>query len=212
MMPENSEVLIRDFRSGDLQQVAALFADAFREDYQKVVNLPQEKIANFLIETGGVFPLPFGGYVIAERSGQILGVMMLTWHRQERPRNRFRLSPALRYGLRTALKLFVERFLFPEKPRKNACHVEAIAVRSDARNRGIGATLLDYGKEIAAGRGLEIYTLHVDAANERAYGLYRKQGFRVIKKHKSLLARWLFGLKEWYFMSQFIAPPENGEN
>ena len=196
------KINIRDFNPDDLYQVANLQASSFREDLNRIVKLPDEKMAEFLIKVGEVCPCPFTGYLVAENSGEIMGVMILKWPEQSIPRSKFQLSKALHYGLYTTVKLIVMKYLFPEKPKKRTCHVADLAVKPSARRKGVGTSLLNYGKEVAKKQGLTRYTLHVDADNRPAFNLYQKTGFKVVTKKKNILARWLLGIKEWYFMSQ----------
>ena len=88
-------VNIRDFNNDDLSQVASLVAGSFREDINRIVKLPDDKIVEFIIEVGEVFPFPFPGYIVAESDGEIVGVMILKWPKQEVPKNKLRLSKAL---------------------------------------------------------------------------------------------------------------------
>ena len=88
-------VNIRDFNNDDLSQVASLVADSFREDINRIVKLPDDKMVEFIIEVGEVFPSPFPGYIVAESDGEIVGVMILKWPKQEVPKNKLRLSKAL---------------------------------------------------------------------------------------------------------------------
>ncbi|GAG45153.1 unnamed protein product, partial [marine sediment metagenome] len=87
-------VNIRDFNNDDLSQVASLVADSFREDINRIVKLPDDKMVEFIIEVGEVFPSPFPGYVVAESDGKIMGVMILKWPKQEVLKNKLRLSKA----------------------------------------------------------------------------------------------------------------------
>jgi len=196
------KIILREFQPGDLRQVANITASSFRDSLQKLKNLPESEMADFLMETGEVPPFPFPGYIVAESNGGILGVIMFTWHNQNQPRVRFQISKILCYGWLTTIKLLVERFIFPEKPQKGACHVVMIAVKQQARRKGIATKLLFYGKEMALKNGLFKYTLNVDAFNISAFNLYKKMGFKIEKRRRNLLARWLMGVKEWYFMSQ----------
>ncbi len=197
-------VNIRDFNNADLSQVATLVASSFREDLNRIVKLPDDKMAEFIIEVGEVSPSPFPGYVVAESNGKVVGVIILKWPNQDVVKNRLRLSKALRYGLPAAIKLIVFRYLFPEKPGKETCHVAELAVKENARKKGIGTALLEYGKGVTKEKGLKKYSLHVDTENKPALRLYQRTGFELIKKKKNILARWLFGVKPWYFMSQDI--------
>ena len=184
-------VNIRDFNNDDLSQVASLVASSFREDINRIVKLPDDKMAEFIIEVGEVFPFPFPGYVVAESDGEIMGVMILRWPKQEVLKNKLRLSKALRYGLPATIKLIVMRYLFPERPGEETCHVAELAVKENVRKKGIGTALLEYGKGVAKEKGLKKYTLHVDAENKPAPRLYQRTGFELVKKKKNILARWL---------------------
>ena len=206
-MSAKTTLTIRQFREDDLKQVAAIIANSFKDDFQKIAPLPVDQLPLFLIETGEVFPYPFLGYIVAEQNGEILATMMLKWPKQNMPKVRLQISKALRYGWLTTLKLLVMRYIFAEKPAKGACHVAMIAVKVNARGRGVGTKLLEFGRKFALEKGLTGYTLHVDADNKMAYDLYKRFGFKIIKRQRSLLARWLFGTKEWYYMSQDISSP-----
>ena len=207
MIKEADDLIIRNFQPSDLKQVAEIIASSFREDLLKLVSLSEDQMVDFLIETGEVFPYPFSGYFVVEKHGEILGLMMPRWPKQTRPKARLRVSKALHYGWLTTLKVLVMRYIFSEKPSKGACHVTEIAVKQQARRKGIGTRLLNYGKEIALRNGLTRYTLHVDATNNTAFNLYRRLGFKIVKRQRSLLARWLLDVKEWYFMSQDVTLP-----
>lgn len=202
MMKEMDGLVIRDFRHSDLRQVADIMASSFRDEFLKLVRLSEDQMVDFLIETGEVFPYPFPGYIVVEKNGELLGLMMLRWPKQNRPKARFPISRVLHYGWLTTLKVLVMRYLFPEKPSKGACHVAEIAVKQQAQGKRIATKLLDYGKEIALNNELTRYTLHVDAANDAAFNLYKKLGFKIERRRRSLMARYLLGVKEWYFMSQ----------
>ena len=81
----------------------------------------EEEMANFIIETGDVPPYAYPGYIVADKNGEILGLIMLSWFKQEKPRTTINLSKLFHYGWVTAMKLLVIRYLFPEKPKKDAC-------------------------------------------------------------------------------------------
>jgi ribosomal protein S18 acetylase RimI-like enzyme len=199
------KITIRDFHKDDLSQVASLLANSFREDLNRIVKLSDDKMAEFIIEVGEVLPSPFPGYVIAENNGEIIGVMILRWPKQEVHKNKLILSKAMQYGLPATIKLIAMRYLFPERPGTETCHVAELAVKENGRKKGIGTALLEHGKIVAIENGLTKYTLHVDADNGPALRLYQRTGFELVKKRKSILARWLLGVKVWYFMSQDIA-------
>ena len=196
------DLIIRRFKADDQQQIAVLMASSFRDDWLKIANLPDNKLAQFLIESGEISPYPFEGYMVAEENGAILGMIKLNWVGQERPKFRLRLSQVSQHGFATAVKLLAMRYLFPEKPEKGACHVSEIAVSEKARRKGVATELLLFGKKLAGEKGLSKYTLNVDDCNKAALNLYRKAGFTIEKSRRNLLAKWLFGVDKWHFMSQ----------
>lgn len=204
MIREVDGLVIRNFKPGDLKQVASIMASSFRDELLKLINLTEDQMVDFLIETGEVFPHSFPGYIVAEKNGELLGLMKLSWSKQDKPKVRFPISKILHYGWLTTIKLLVMRYLFPEKPIKGACHVAEIAIIQRVRRKGIAIKLLCYGKEIAINNGLTRYTLNVDASNDAAFNLYKKLGFKIEKRRRNLMARWLLGVKEWYFMSQHL--------
>jgi ribosomal protein S18 acetylase RimI-like enzyme len=196
------DLIIRPFKTEDRRQLAALMASSFREDWLKIVRLPDKQMAEFLLATGEIFPLPFEGYMVAERGGEVVGMIKLKWAGQQVPGVKPPLSSVFQHGLVTAAKLLVMRYLFPEKPAKGACHVSELAVLERARGKGIATELLLCGKKIARQKGFQKYTLNVDARNQPAFHLYRKPGFSIEKSHRNLLAKWLFNMDRWHFMSQ----------
>ena len=204
MIKGADNLVIRDFKPQDLSQVANILARSFREMFLKIAKLSEEEMANFIIETGEVPPYAYPGYIVAEENGEILGLIMLNWFKQEKPKVVTKISKIFRYGWVTAMKLLIMRYLFPEKPKRGACHVVVIAVLEKARGEGIATILLKQGRKIALANGLNKYTLNVDAANKKAYRLYQKMGFKIEKKYHNLIARWILDEKEWYFMSQNI--------
>jgi ribosomal protein S18 acetylase RimI-like enzyme len=209
MTEDTDELVIRDFKPEDLREVASLLASSFREMIVKIADLPQEKMVDFIIDTGDVFPYAAPGYVVAEKNGEILGLMRLSWLKQKKPKVAYRISSFLRYGWLTTAKLLIMRYLFPEKPRKGDCHVNEIAVLEKARRRGVATRLLRYGQQIALENGLTRYTLNVDSENSPAYNLYKKMGFKIERKQRNLIARWILDEKEWYFMSRHPGPSDN---
>ena len=92
-------IVIRDFHADDLNDVASIFAEAFRDDMLKIIRLSEEDMVDFLIDTREVFPLPYDGYFVAESSGETVGIMALRWKGQKRPKVRLEISKVIRYGL-----------------------------------------------------------------------------------------------------------------
>jgi hypothetical protein len=76
-MKELRQVNIRRFQTCDLKQVADIIAWSFKEKFQRLTSLPQNKMSDFLIKAGVICPSPFPGYIVAEDNNEIFGVMVL---------------------------------------------------------------------------------------------------------------------------------------
>ena len=210
-MQEQEVITIRNVQLGDLKQVADIMAYSFRAKLNRILPLPQKHVSDFLIDVGLVYPCPFPGYIVAELKGEVVAVMVLKWLYQDRPKMKLKLSKAARYGWLTAFKLLISVHILQENLREGECHIEEIAVKPEARYRGIGTRLLDFGRELAMQNGLKEYTLHVASSNKAALKLYKKAGFRLLKSQRSVISRWLFSVKEWHYMVQDITHPIESE-
>ena len=62
---------------------------------------------------------------------------------------------------------------------ENLCQLDSMAVRPDARRRGIGAALLQALLAWAAQNGARHFSLEVRASNGAAIALYQRLGFQV---------------------------------
>ncbi len=206
-MQEQEVITIRNVQLGDLKQVADIMAYSFKAKLNRILPLPQKYLSDFLIEVGLVYPCPFPGYIVAEVNGEVVAVMVLKWLYQDRPKMKLKLSKAARYSWLTAFKLLISVYIFQENLREGECHIEEIAVKPEARCRGIGTRLLDFGRELAMQNGLKEYTLHVASSNKAALKMYKKAGFRVVSSKRSFFSVWLSGVKEWHYMVQDIIRP-----
>lgn len=61
-------------------------------------------------------------------------------------------------------------------------HIVSIAVHPDYRNRGIGSKLLEAIEKKLISRGIRIITLEVSINNKTAIKMYRKHGYKSVKK------------------------------
>ena len=84
-MKEPGQVNIRDFKQTDLGQVSDILVEAFKKKFEKIAQLPPDKMLGLLIDTGMIDSYPYPGYFVAEDGSGIVGVMILRWKGQERP-------------------------------------------------------------------------------------------------------------------------------
>jgi len=56
-------------------------------------------------------------------------------------------------------------------------YLDDFSVTAECRNKGIGTKLVSLAEDYAESMGISAIVLHVEKTNERAYQLYRKQGY-----------------------------------
>ena len=201
----HESINIRPFQKSDLMQITDIMVDSFKEKYQRLLNLDQGQLSDFMIKIGVIYPYPFQGYFVAEDKGKILGVMVLKWINQNRPKVKFQFLRASRYGWFNLIKVFVGLSInHMIRLKKGICYIEYIAVKSGEQGRGIGTKLLEFGKTFALKKEFEQFALYVSSLNKKAVKLYTMLGFRIEKSKKSTLTKLLVGIKKWYYMSQNI--------
>lgn len=167
-------------------------------------------MSDFLIKAGVIYSSPFLGYIVAEENNEILGVMVLEWLNQNRPPNEHNLLQASKYGWWKVIKLLFGLWILTRKPKTGECYIEHIAVKPEVQGKGVGTKLLEFGKELARKKGFEKFTLYVSSSNKGAIKLYEKLGFNILRTGRSYLTKHLFGIKEWYYMSQNLTSPNSG--
>lgn len=74
-------------------------------------------------------------------------------------------------------------------------HLASIAVRPLFRRRGIGERLIEEFESIAREKGAKKIVLEVRVSNVVALNMYRKRGYRVVKR----LPRY-YGFEDGYYM------------
>ena len=184
---------------------------SFKEKFQRLSTLPQNKMSDFLIKTGVIYSSPFPGYVVAEENNEVVGVMVLEWLNRNRPPDEHNLlEAASEYGWRKVIKLLFGLWILTSKPKTGECYIGHIAVKPEFQGKGIGTKLLEFGTELAHKKGFEKLTLYVSSSNKGAIKLYEKLGFKILRIERSYLTKRLFGIKEWYYMSKNLTPPNSG--
>ncbi len=110
-------ITIRKFQQSDLLQTANILAVSFGYMFQKLRNVPENKLADLLIKAGIVYPLPFKGYIIATQNREIVGIMMLKWLSQKRRKVKRDISAASKYGFLNVFRLLLGLHLLDSKPK-----------------------------------------------------------------------------------------------
>jgi ribosomal protein S18 acetylase RimI-like enzyme len=172
--------------------------------FQKLTNVPKNKLADLLIKAGIVYPFPFKGYIIAAQESEIVGIMMLRWLNQERSKAKRDLSAASKYGFINVFRLILGLQFLDSKPKNGVCYIEYLAVKPTVRCKGIGTRLINYGRRFAIQNGFNEFSLDVVSSNLAAQRLYKRMGFEIVKRERSITSKLLTGIEEWFYMSQIL--------
>ncbi|MGL4643958.1 MAG: GNAT family N-acetyltransferase [Vagococcus fluvialis] len=62
------------------------------------------------------------------------------------------------------------------------CWIGGLAVHPDYRKEGIGIAMLDYSEKISRELAIDLVTLEVIAANQKALSLYQREGYKIARK------------------------------
>ena len=195
-----TNICIRPFETKDYGEVIEILSWSFQNKFQSLTRLSMEKLPDFVKRTGVIISEPFEGYFVAEEEGKVLGVMVLEWKNQIRPKENIKILDPAKYGVWATLKFLFGLALLSSSQQKGECYIEHIAVRADARGKGVGSSLLDYGRSFAQSKGFSTYSLHVAATNKGAVRLYERVGFTTVDLKKSMLTKWLFDIGNWHYM------------
>ena len=170
----------------------------------ELLNSKLKQLSDLLIKAGIVYPFPFKGYIIASQNSEIVGIMMLKWLNQKRSKVKRDLSAASKYGFLNVFRLILGLQILDSKPKNGVCYIEYLAVKPTERGKGLGTQLINYGKEFAIQNGFNEYSLDVVSSNLAAQRLYKRVGFKIMKRERSLISNLLTGIEEWFYMSQTL--------
>jgi ribosomal protein S18 acetylase RimI-like enzyme len=211
----NMNIEIRPFDKDDIQCVAEILLHSFKDKFHLLKRLPENKQIQFLIDSGFVDGSPFDGYIVAEKNGKIVGVMLLKWKGQKRIKSAYKV-PFSRlvqnYGFVNTIRILIGFSILEESTTKEECYIEHIAVAPEARGLGIGTKLLDHALRYTGKTpGLSTTSLYVAASNVSAQRLYERMGFIVRRNRKSWLTKVVFHEYSWLYMikNQGAESPKN---
>ena len=102
-------------------------------------------------------------------------------------------------GLKVGIAL---RILDSFEFEKNSCYIASLAVLPEYRNRGIGASLLNYAEKDSKKKNFKSLSLHVLSRNANARKFYKKFGFIEIQNINSFWTQWLLGFREYIYLKK----------
>lgn len=122
------------------------------------------------------------------------GALDLTWARL-----RSRLS------LPAAVRATAVLGVLAASDRPGVLVLDGLCVAPEQRGRGIGTALLDAAGELARGRGLRAVGLSVVDTNPRAEALYRRLGFRSVRRGRLGPLAGVYGFDGYAVMEREVA-------
>jgi hypothetical protein len=83
-MPNDKDLIIREFREEDVYQVAKILLSSFQSKFYAIKSFSLEKQIQFFIDASFVDDHSFDGYIVADYKDEVVGVMLLKWKGQNR--------------------------------------------------------------------------------------------------------------------------------
>lgn len=197
---------IRPARLADLPGVAAVLQDAFSDKMRAIFGRDRAKIAALLelLYTGPV-RRGYDGVLVAERSGRIIGTLVVEPIYHTPDENRAFESMVVReLGLLRSLRAAFMLWLLSHQPASGEAYISDLGVASDCQGEGVAGQLLDYTEHWAREHGRTRLTLWVAADNARAMHVYERAGFTVVRTRTSWLTRLTYGIRRWHFMEKSL--------
>ncbi len=184
------QVQIRPARALDAESMAPLVYSSGREAFDLLFERRGRKAVDFLkyslARPGGFFG--YEAHVVAILDEQVAAAAAFFTNEGYLKRDLITSLQALFFYGPLAVPgtvqegKVVKRLLPP--PGKNALYLGDFGVREDCRGHGIGAQILDYGRQKARESGLA-YELDVSVSNPRARALYERYGFKAVSESVS---------------------------
>lgn len=132
---------------------------------------------------------------VAEVNGKLCGCVFLTTKGEKYHGLNSSLKKSLTFSQRCRL-FFLLGFLSHD-PQPDEKYIDFIAVSSEFRNKGVGKALIYHCSKLFSKKKLILY---VAKENAKAFRLYSKVGFRIIKQQSSYTMGIVTGLRDWRLM------------
>lgn len=192
-------ILIKNVKDCDdkdiTEKVSSLVCNGFGSKFTKKLFSKKEVLTVVHAICSYIYAEKERNLFVAECDGEVCGCLFLTTNNDTYHNFYSSLSHFLSVSQR--LKLLLLLGLLSHRPKSNEVYIDFITVSSKFRNKGVGKALISHCTSIF---NKESFTLYVAKDNWRAYGLYKRFGFKVVKKKSSLLMATIIGIKGWYMM------------
>lgn len=188
---QDDQIIIREAKP-DLKEgliFAKLFDQASEGFFKSMLGpLTFEMIADAFVKPNNEYS--FENATMIEYEGKIVGMVSgYSYSEKEGFKknilSKFPKGGKLRILMFSITGRLLSRFLGPQG--KEDYYLQAIAVNSQIRGKGLGQRLLNYSEEIAAKKGSKTLSLDVSSKNERAIHSYKKFGMKTFSSWPNFL-------------------------
>ncbi len=178
------ELFVRVYNEKDYVEMLEITMELWNLKMKPYTKKGFEINKNIIDDTGTIPKRINEGILVAEIDKHIAGVAHLDFKgkKESKGESLSVLRLILRYGLSRLLKVRDMGMFFEHEVDDDEMHIHGIVVSSKYRSMGIGSKLLDEVEKMAKKLKLKKITLEVLDTNKRAYTLYKKLGFEMVKQ------------------------------
>jgi ribosomal protein S18 acetylase RimI-like enzyme len=185
------------FTESERAQVAALYWQAFSGKLGKVLG-PEARALPFLSKA-----LDPSHALVAREDGALLGVAGIQTERGRLVDGTFG-DMQQTYGFWGAVWRVLLLSLLERDLEDGVCQMDGIFVSAEARGKGVGTALLEAVSDHARQSGARVVRLDVIDINPRAEALYRRRGFKPLKRERTGPFKWVFGFESALKMERVV--------
>lgn len=204
------DVTLRETRPGDAAACGPLLFATWPSLYRALLGTERrafDVLGRMFEAPGNTFS--FDATRVAERNGQVVGIVSAYPADQGQRRARASLRPALRVlgpvGFARVLRAVwrIADASMGVDPRH--WYVANVAVSQDVRGAGLGSLLLADAEDRARTRGLRAVSLELDGENPAVRRFYERAGYVIVEERNSVRLRELTGNGLRLLMSKSLA-------
>lgn len=176
--------------------ITSLIISGFKQKFQSFkfndeeIELLASCLSSYILE------FQSSNIIIAKEENEICGCLLIGLKESN-------LSAFIRFlkakiSFRLTVRFLMFLWLLSHKAKRNEVYIDFLVVSSEFRGLGIGTSLLKEAKKIIPEN--KRLTLYVAKDNQKAYDLYRREGFEEVKVEQSFLVEKFIGFRSVVFM------------
>ncbi len=201
-------IRVRSATLDDLPALTGVLADAFSVKMHVLFGRDPARIRTIL---GAIYQGPlargFDGIILAEREGQIVGVLVIEpmpWSGADVHRLNATIDTELSAWRRQWNRLGYT--VFTHGPDDGDAYLSDVGVLPAARGQGVGKALVAEAEVWAIAHERRALTLWVASNNPVARHLYERAGMVAVIHEVNVLSGLLYGIPRWTYMRKDLPP------